>query len=59
MQSGLQKNIDENIGDNRNQLLVVKQDIATLRKDMEEKITNKILENMNNVNTYGRQKLGI
>ncbi|CAC5415913.1 unnamed protein product [Mytilus coruscus] len=44
MQSGVQKKIEEHIRDNRYQFTVVKQDIATLRKEMEEKITHEILE---------------
>ncbi|OPL33508.1 hypothetical protein AM593_01526, partial [Mytilus galloprovincialis] len=34
--AALQQKIDEHMGDNRNQLTEVKQDIATLRKEMEE-----------------------
>lgn len=50
MQSGVQKKIDKHIEDNRNknQCIVVKEDIATLRKEMKEKITHEILENMKN-----------
>ncbi|CAC5397666.1 unnamed protein product [Mytilus coruscus] len=50
MQSGVQKKIDKHIEDNRkkNQFTVVKEDIATLRKEMKETITHEILENMKN-----------
>ncbi|CAC5401333.1 unnamed protein product [Mytilus coruscus] len=47
MQLKLQQKIDEHIGDNRNQMTGVKQDIATLRKEMEDRITREILDKMN------------
>lgn len=48
MKSGLQETIDEHIGNKKNQLTEIKQDIMTLRKDMEEKITNEIIKRMEN-----------
>ncbi|VDI63158.1 Hypothetical predicted protein [Mytilus galloprovincialis] len=42
MQSSGQKKIDEHIEDNRNQFTEVKQDIANIRTEMEEKIENEI-----------------
>ncbi|XP_052066512.1 uncharacterized protein LOC127706095 isoform X2 [Mytilus californianus] len=48
MKSGLQQTFDEHIGDKRNQFTEVKEDIATLRKEMEEKITNEIFKQMKN-----------
>ncbi|VDH98585.1 Hypothetical predicted protein [Mytilus galloprovincialis] len=48
MQLELQQK-DELIGDNRNQMTEVKQDIATLRKEMEERITREILDKVNNL----------
>ncbi|VDI60908.1 Hypothetical predicted protein [Mytilus galloprovincialis] len=42
MQSEVQKKVEEHIGDSRDEFVVVKQVIATLRKEME----GKILENM-------------
>ncbi|CAC5401328.1 unnamed protein product [Mytilus coruscus] len=44
MQLELQQTIDEHIGNNRNQITGVKQDIATLRKELEERITREILD---------------
>ncbi|XP_063400218.1 myosin heavy chain, striated muscle-like [Mytilus trossulus] len=48
MQLELQQE-DELIGDNRNQMTEVKQDIATLRKEMEERITREIIDKVNNL----------
>ncbi|XP_063399415.1 uncharacterized protein LOC134684054 [Mytilus trossulus] len=60
----LQQKMDEHIGDNRNQMTEVNQDIATLRKEMEERITREILDKVNkltraisNVNTNQDEKM--
>ncbi|CAG2228000.1 unnamed protein product [Mytilus edulis] len=48
VQSEVHKKIDKHIKDNRDQFTVVQQDIATLKKEMEEKISYEILENIRN-----------
>ncbi|VDH98583.1 Hypothetical predicted protein [Mytilus galloprovincialis] len=48
----LQQKMDEHIGDNRNQLTEVNQDIATLRKAMEE-LTN-LAKTVNDMNSRGK-----
>ncbi|CAC5401332.1 unnamed protein product [Mytilus coruscus] len=51
MQLELQQNFDKHIGDNRNQLTEVKQDIVSLRKEMEERITREIFDKLKNFTT--------
>ncbi|XP_071178787.1 putative leucine-rich repeat-containing protein DDB_G0290503 [Mytilus edulis] len=48
LQSEVQKKIDKHIKDNRDQFTTLQQDIATLRKEMEEKISHDNLENIKN-----------
>ncbi|VDI71802.1 Hypothetical predicted protein [Mytilus galloprovincialis] len=48
VQSEVQKKIDKHIKDNRDQFTVLQQDIATLRKEMEEYISHDNLENIKN-----------
>ncbi|XP_063448284.1 uncharacterized protein LOC134727823 [Mytilus trossulus] len=62
VQSEVQKKIDKHIKDNRHQFTVLQQDVATLRREMEEKISHDILENITNftkiVNTVNKNLVG-